>query len=218
MLEAHRLLGATLFSLGELALARTHLEQSIALYDPQQHRSLALLYGTDPKVACLCYMSNLLWCLGYPAQALQKSHESLTVAKEQPHLLSLAGAWHFAAVVHQFRREGQAAQEQAEAAITLSSEQGFAFFSAMGTIDRGGALAEQGRGEEGIAQMRQGLAVYQATGAELWRPYWLALLAEAYGKVGQVEEGLSVLAEALAAVEKTGERMWEAELYRLKGS
>ena len=217
LLEAHRLLGATLFYLGELALARTHLEQSIALYDPQQHRSLALLYGTDAQVAGLCYMSNLLWCLGYPDQALQKSHESLTVAKERAHLISLAGAWHFAAVVHQFRREGQTAQERAEAAITLCSEQGFAFFSAMGTIDRGGALAEQGRGEEGIAQMGQGLAVYQGTGAELFRPYGLALLAEAYGQVGQVEEGLSVLAEALAAVEKTGERMWEAELYRLKG-
>ena len=65
--------------------------------------------------------------------------------------------------------------------------------------------------------MRQGLAACRATGAELIRPYCLALLAEAYGKVGQVEEGLSVLAEALAVVDKTGERCYEAELYRLKG-
>ena len=82
---------------------------------------------------------------------------------------------------------------------------------------RGWALAEQGQGEEGIAQIRQGLAAYRATGAELDRPHFLALLAEAYGKVGQVEEGLTVLAEALAAVDKTGERVDEAELYRLKG-
>ena len=65
--------------------------------------------------------------------------------------------------------------------------------------------------------MRQGLAAYRATGAELGRPYFLALLAEAYGKVGQAEEGLTVLAEALALVDKTGERFYEAELYRLKG-
>ena len=65
--------------------------------------------------------------------------------------------------------------------------------------------------------MRQGLAAYRATGAELARPYFLALLAEAYGKVGQAEEGLTVLAEALAVVDKTGERYYEAELYRLKG-
>src|SRR3970040_2924397 len=65
--------------------------------------------------------------------------------------------------------------------------------------------------------MRQGLASWQATGAELYRSYWLALLAEAYGKAGQTEEGLTVLAEALAVVNKNSERFYEAELYRLKG-
>jgi predicted ATPase len=65
--------------------------------------------------------------------------------------------------------------------------------------------------------MRQGIAARRATGAELQRPYYLALLAEAYGKAGQAEEGLSVLVEALTAVHKTRERQHEAELYRLKG-
>ncbi len=216
-LEAHRLLGATLFYLGESDPARTHLEQGIALYDPQQHRSLALLYGTDPGVACLSYASNLLWYLGYSDQALKRSHETLNLAQAQSHAVSLAGALHFAAIVHQFRREGRAAQEQAEAAIALSTERGFSFFLAMGTIDRGWALTEQGQGEEGIVQIRQGLVAYQTTGAELWRPYFLVLLAEAYGKVGQSEEGLQVLAEALAVADKTGERFYEAELHRLKG-
>ena len=82
---------------------------------------------------------------------------------------------------------------------------------------RGWALAEQGQGEEGIAQLRQGLAAGRAAGAELQRSYFLALLVEAYGKVGQTEEGLTVLAEALAVVDKNEERYWEAELYRLKG-
>ena len=65
--------------------------------------------------------------------------------------------------------------------------------------------------------MRQGLAAWRATGAEIARTYYLALLAEAYGKVEQAEEGVSVLAEALALVDQSGERRWEAELYRLKG-
>jgi predicted ATPase len=101
--------------------------------------------------------------------------------------------------------------------IALSSEQGFALPLAWGTIERGWALAEQGRGEAGIAQIRQGLAAQQVTGTELYRPYWLALLAEAYGKVGRAAEGLTALAEALVTVDKTGERSAEAELYRLKG-
>ena len=71
--------------------------------------------------------------------------------------------------------------------------------------------------EESIAQMQQGLTAVRDSGAETMRPYWLAVLAEAYGKGGQVEEGLAVLAEALAAVDSCRERWWEAELYRLKG-
>src|SRR5262245_24876359 len=66
-------------------------------------------------------------------------------------------------------------------------------------------------------QMHQSLVAYRATGAELRRSYYLALLAEAYGKGGQAKEGLTVIAEALALVGKTGERFYEAELYRLKG-
>ncbi|MBI3798633.1 MAG: hypothetical protein HY268_16920 [Deltaproteobacteria bacterium] len=88
---------------------------------------------------------------------------------------------------------------------------------AQAAILRDWALAEQGQEAEGIAQIRQGLPAHRETGAELTGPYYLALLAEAYGKVGQVEEGLSGVAEALTMVDKDGERLWEAELYRLKG-
>src|SRR4029453_19404707 len=99
----------------------------------------------------------------------------------------------------------------------MSTEQGFAWWLAHGMMVRGWALAEQGQVKEGIVQMEQGLAAYRAMGAEIFRPQYLALLAEAHGVVGQFGEGLAVLAEALAVMDKTGERLSEAELYRLKG-
>ena len=154
---------------------------------------------------------------GYQDQALTKSHEALTLAQELSHPFSLAYALDFAALLHRLRREEHAAQERAEAAMTLSAEQRFPLWLAMATILRGATLVEQGQGAESMAQMRQGLTVFRATGAEVGRPYFLALLAEGYGRGGQAEEGLSVLDEALAAVQKTGERWCEAEIYRLKG-
>jgi predicted ATPase len=78
-------------------------------------------------------------------------------------------------------------------------------------------LIEQGKEEEGIARMHEGIAAMRATATELQQPFGLAVLARAYSKVGRVEEGLTLLAEALALVNKTGERWYEAELYRLKG-
>jgi class 3 adenylate cyclase/predicted ATPase len=218
LLEAHRTLGITLFSLGDSTCAREHLEQGIALYDPRQHRSHAFLYGQDPGVTCRSHVARVLWLLGYPDLALKRSHEALILAQEVSHPFSRGVALNFAAELHRFRREGQAAQERAEATMTLSTEQGFALRLAQGTLFRGWALAEQGQGEEGIAQIRQGLVAWRATGAELDRPHFFALLAEAYGKIRQVEEGLTVLAEALAVVNKTEERFYEAELYRLKGT
>jgi predicted ATPase len=101
--------------------------------------------------------------------------------------------------------------------MTLSTEQGFALWLAWGTAMRGWALAEQGQVAEGMAQIRQCLDTSRATGAELGRSHYLALLAEAHGKVGQAEEGLSALSEALTWVDQSGERFYEAELYRLKG-
>jgi predicted ATPase len=65
--------------------------------------------------------------------------------------------------------------------------------------------------------MQQGLAAWRATGAAVFQPYGLALLAEASAQVGQTEERLTRLAEALAVTNDTGERRWEAELYRLQG-
>ncbi len=120
-------------------------------------------------------------------------------------------------LVYQFRREAQATQESAEVTIALCSKQGFTQILAQETLARGWALVDQGQGEEGIAQIQQGLATLLALGADLFRSMGLGLLAVAYGKVGQAEKGLSVLTEALAMVNKTGERSREAELYRLKG-
>ena len=164
---AHNILGFTLFFLGDFALAQDHLEQGIALYDPQKDNPLVSGAVNDPKVSCLSFAAWSLWLLGYPDQALKRIQEALTLAQELSHPYSLAYALMVATRLHQFRRERQAAQERAEALITLSSEQGFPHWLAEGIILRGWALAEQGQGEEGIAQIRQGLAAWRTTGAEI---------------------------------------------------
>jgi predicted ATPase len=217
LLEAHRVMGQTMYWLGELAPARAHFEQAIALYDPQKHSSHAFVYGQDPGVYCRGFAAWATWMLGYSDQALHGINEALTLAKELDHPFSLAFALNVATHVRQFRREAQAVREGAEELIALSNERGFAFWLAHGKILRGWAVTAQGEGADGIAQMRQGLVAYRATGAELDRLYFLSLLAEGYEKVGQPEEGLTMLGEALATVGDTGEGIWEAELHRRKG-
>jgi class 3 adenylate cyclase/predicted ATPase len=217
LLQGHRALGDTLCWLGEFVQARAHLEQGIALYNPQRHRAHALLYGHDPGMGCRVYAALVLWVLGYPDQALQRSQEALSLAQELTHPFSLAFALTFTAWLHGLRWEWPAAQERAETLMALAREQGFAQWLAVGLMQWGRTLALQGQSEAGITQIRQGLAAYRATGAEFGRPFCLALLAETYGAGGQPAEGLRVLAEAVAAAYNVGERWYEAERHRLKG-
>ena len=217
LLEANLVLGQTMFWVGELAPARSHFDQGMALYDPMKHRSHAFMYGQDPGVGCRSFGAMPIWVLGYPDQASQSTQDALTLARESAHPFSLAYAQVQGVTVYQFRREVQTVQELAEALITLSTEQGFPMWLSYGQILRGWTSTEQGEGAKAIAPIHQGLADFRALGGEVQRPYFLSLLAEAYEKAGQPNEGLTVLLEALAAVNSTGVRYWEAELHRRKG-
>jgi predicted ATPase len=219
LLVGHWALAHPLLFLGELGPARTHLEHSISLYKPQQHHSLALLFGFpgDMGVFCLCFAAHTLCHLGYPDQARGRIDEALALARALAHPFSVALALDYAAMLHQFCRERHLAQESAQAAIALCTEQGFAYYLAWGTMMLGWARASQGGDVDGIAQMRTGLAAIKATGASLRQPYYLGLLAEASAIAGHLEDGFALLAEALTVVDRTGERWSESELHRLKG-
>jgi predicted ATPase len=213
----HRITGTSLFHLGRLVAGRKHLEQSVALYDPARHSALASLYTFDPRMAGLAFLSWLLLALGYPEQARRRSQEAIDHARQLRHPHSLAHALGNACLLHQLCRNGHAVEEHAGDLIALSTEQEFRFWLAIGTIMEGWALAERGRAEAGIEQMRRGLDDYWATGATLWSPCFLAPLAELYGRADQAAAGLDVQAAALEGVRRTGGRWYEAEVHRLRG-
>jgi predicted ATPase len=215
--ESHTALGQTLCILGELSPARQHLTQVIGLYVPRQHGALALRYGYDPGVYSRAMQAWVLWLQGYPARALEHNREAVTLSQERRHPFTVALTLAMVAVLHQMRQEGEATLEQAWASMALATEHGFPYLQAVGTVLRGWGLMKRGQIEEGRAQMHQGLIAARATGAEVLRPYLLALLAEACGDGGRIEEGMQTLKEALGIAHDHGERFYLAELYRLKG-
>ena len=217
LVTGHRMVGNTARWQGDLIETQAHCQQGLAFYDPEQHRVSAVSYGQDSGVACGIIGAEALWMLGYPDQALRGMEETLALARRLAHPMSLAIALHFSAHLHQLRREPQAARTQAEVALALCTEQGFGPFGIWILLPRGWALAQQGEVAEGLAQIRQGFAAWRATGAGVAWPWFLALLAEACGKVGQLDAGLRALEEALAAVQHNEEHHYEAEVYRLKG-
>jgi tetratricopeptide (TPR) repeat protein len=223
-LVAHVLMGSTLLWLGEFSRAQAHCDQAFALYDSERHRDLTYHIGQDMGVTALVSAAEALWYRGYPDQALDRVRQALSLTQVLSHPLSLVTALGHLSMVHLFRREGQDAQAQAEALLTLTHEHGFAQWLAYGMSVQGWALIEctaqagaQKQREAGFVHIREGLAAWQAAGGELWSPLFLGSLAQGYAYGGQAQEGLKVIAEALAMVEKNEERWHEAELYRIKG-
>jgi predicted ATPase len=214
----HYLLGQVLFIRGTLEDAARHFAQAIAAYDLREHRQLAHVYGIDLGVITRSLGALVLWLRGYPDRALVQSQEAWTLAQEAAHPLSLVLAQVWLACLHQFRQEAQAAHDWAAGSIALAAQQGFsAQYVAWGTVPQGWALTQQAQWAAGMAKLREGSAAALATGSELWRPYFLALLAEATGTAGQPEDGLRLLAEAQEVMARTDERFYEAELSRLAG-
>lgn len=163
------------------------------------------------------YAAWVLWVLGYADQALQRGQEALTQAQTLAHPVSEAAVGHMLGMLHVFRGEGRAAQQQAEASLRLATHHDLAERAAQAIILRGGALVLQGHTAEGITQIIQGLATTRTIGGVLFLPFYLSLLAVAYGHIGQPHAGLREVTAALAVAEQTGERWWQAELYRLQG-
>jgi len=109
---AHYALGVTWLWLGALPAARTHLEEAMTRYTPEQRRTPVFRMGQDPGVGCRAHAAMTLWLLGYPDQALARVHEALALAQELLHPYSLAFARCFAAFVAQFRRDVSAVYER----------------------------------------------------------------------------------------------------------
>jgi DNA-binding SARP family transcriptional activator/predicted ATPase len=218
LLEGHHALWPVLVWLGRPSAARHHLEQGMALYDKARHRSHAYLYGGhDPGVCCRKVASWASWILGDPARGLEESVASLELARELDHPMSIIVALAWACVFRDLRREVHEVREHARALIALATEHEASQWLAAGTIIDGCVRVELGEGKAALARIERGLAAYGSTGAHLFVPYFLYLLARAYLKLGEPRQGLRVIGEALERAHATGELVWEPELLRLEG-
>jgi DNA-binding winged helix-turn-helix (wHTH) protein len=201
---------------GELTAGRPYLEHASMLSNTLQADVYLVPYGFHPGVLSLSRLADILWWLGYPAQALEHSCTAHRLARQLAHPYSLAIAGFSVARLHTYRREWTSALRQAEALIALATRQGFHWYEAWGTMLRGRALVAQGQKAAGLAQLDHGLTAYRETETRLSLPYALTLQAQAYRHVGHVEAGLGALAEALRLADAMA-APYQAELYRLKG-
>ncbi|MFO1061505.1 MAG: adenylate/guanylate cyclase domain-containing protein [Dongiaceae bacterium] len=216
-LSAERLLAADLFMLGAFPAARDRLERALALFDPARHRELRLTYSYDSRVVTRMYLAWTRFMLGQARAALAEAASALAEARGLRHPHTLAYALDSACVLHQLAGERATVQKQAAALLVVAERQDYPYWEAQARMYRGWTQATGRGGAYGMAALRAGIAAHQATGAEIFVPYHLGLLAEAELAAGRPEPARQALADALSRVERSGERWFEAELHRLTG-
>jgi predicted ATPase len=201
----HASSGRELMCAGRLASSRSHLEEALALYDPVSHRRLVHQAGIHQQVASQAVLGIVLFCLGYPDQALVRSNGAIAEARKRAHPPTLSVSLALGTVLLSLVGDIVALDQRADQLVALATEQGFPRWRAMGAIYCGWVKVKSGDVAEGVSLLRSGSTAYSATGAELWMPHHLALLAAASEIAGRVEEGLALLDEALQIVERTGD-------------
>jgi serine/threonine protein kinase/predicted ATPase len=218
LMEACYTAGQMMLYQGDFAGARDTFATAIREFDDRERiRFWAAQTGHDVGVASRCNLAVSLWHLGYPDQALKVNQEARQLAREIGHPFSLAYALHHTGWLCQFCGLGVEVQEAAEEEIAIAAEQGFALWHATGTFLKGAGMLLQGRLEESRPWLLKGHDAFRATGAELHRPFQLAVLGDAHTQAARFEEARSSLGEGLALAEKTDDRVQVAELHRLMG-
>ena len=211
-LTAHLLLGVAAMYDGRHDQARQHLDEVVGLYDPLQHHDLAYQQGQDPGVRALSFLSRVLWLQGYPQQAASRQQEAIELAEKLKHPYSSTVTALHSSTLHSLLRQWPQCEAQAAKALHLARQGGFKMWQANAAILHGLALAQQGRTAEGLAEVTQGLYLWEATGAGLVA-FGRASLAQVYHGAGQQQEGLRAIDEAIYPGD---EIWWLPEQYRLK--
>ena len=218
VLEAHHAMWTTAWQRGELDTAWRHAQTGLRLYKPDEHHDFARKFVGHDAGACCRYTSAVVsWLRGLPDKAVIWSHDGLKLARDLNHPFTETLALEYITLVYAFRGEFTFAEEHLSNLIQISAEHGFPVRAVFQPLHEASILLARGDAEHAIVQAQSGLAAAGVIGVRVRRPYFLALLADAYLKTGRHKEGLKTIDEALDIVEQSRERWWQAELHRLRG-
>jgi class 3 adenylate cyclase/tetratricopeptide (TPR) repeat protein len=216
-LEAYRIMGASLFYMGQPAAADQCFAKAWASYDRQDEHAHLLIYGLDPGVGCISNESLTWWYLGYPERALARGREAESLARELAHPYTLCYALLFCCWLYLFLGDLKKVHQSAEEMILLSRHHTFPFWETVAIILRGWVIARHEDAAMGLAMMKSGIASWRSLGGRLWLPGLFSLVADIHAREREVEAGLAAVEEGLEVLRESGETLCESELYRLKG-
>jgi predicted ATPase/class 3 adenylate cyclase len=196
--DGHLVLGASLALRDDLRGGLEHLETAITLFESQRHPSRRFRLGNNPGVACFTTSALTLWMLGFPDRALERANRAVALATELDHPFTMAYALFHTGFLHLWRREAELMRDRGVGVLDVADEHDLEIWRALGTVLVGAAKTELGRPDEGHADIREGLGLYQGlTTPPVFWPLLLYMRAGACARTHQPAAGLGYIEEAI---------------------
>jgi predicted ATPase/class 3 adenylate cyclase len=216
--DGHLVLGSSLALQHDLHGGLDHLDKAIASFESQRHRPRRFRLGNNPGVASFTTSALTLWMLGFPDRARERATRAVTLATELGHPFSLAYALFHTGFLHLWRREPELMRDRAVGVLDVADEHDLLIWRALGTCLLGAAKTGLGRSEEGLAEIRDGIALYEGlTTPPVFWPLILFVRAEACARSGRPAEGLGLIDEAIEIAGTGSGLTLLPEFYSLKG-
>jgi class 3 adenylate cyclase/tetratricopeptide (TPR) repeat protein len=214
---AHRAAGITRWFAGEYREAREHLERALALFQPGRDDDLAFRFGHDAGASAMCFLAFTLWPLGDVKRALSLVRRAEARSAGLAHIGTRAfGKWQ-AALFDVLRADLARSAPSALELARLAREHDLPFWRAWGVFLEGLANVLSGAADDGLDEVRRGVAVLREQKILMFDGLVKITLAEVEARAGDVDGGLAIVDEALATSKRTGYRAFEAELHRVRG-
>jgi predicted ATPase len=215
-LTGERMLGTSQFYLGDLLVARRHLEHVLAHYVAPAQKRQIVRFEVDQKVAARAYLARIMWLQGLPDQAMRSAVSSVADAQATDHAISLGLALARAACpIALFTGDLALAEHYVQMLLDDSTRHTLARWRAFGRSYQGMLLIQRGDLSIGLRLLRAGFD--EPGAAESVPRFFTFLMAEAFGRAGQVADGLAAIEEAIVRSERSEERWATPELLRVKG-
>ena len=217
LMTGHTMMALSLVTTGSLAQSLRHFDHAISLYDPAEHRPLAMLFGQDFRVLNLTYRSLALWSLGYPEAALADINRSHKDARD----MGQVGTWFFALsygfITNALCGNYATAETLANELATLADEHDAVIWKVAGLMYRGWIFSATGRASEAVELMVPGLVACRSVRNTYLTPVGLSLLAKSYADLGQFDDAWRSVEEAKSVIEGTKETWFEALVHCIAG-
>jgi predicted ATPase len=214
---AHSILGISLHLSGDLGDARTELEAALRR-EPRSQRTTTIYLGFEGKSLAGAILARNLWLQGFPVQAVQRAHQTISDAVQMDHSLTLAIALIWGISVFLWAGDLQSVEEHVDRLIAHAESHSLAPYLAVGRGFRAELAFRHGDASGGVATLRDCLEKLHAMPYELLSTHLNISLVQGFATLGQFAEGLTLVDDTIRRVETNGDVSYMPELLRVKGN